>query len=122
MRCRISRNRHLGIENLTIICADFNRMRTRFQSNGGCHFLTIYFNPYICQPSRRYNKRNRIFRRRQNRRAVWIKPIIAASIGNLIKEIFRFHKVKGLFRSSILVLKASRNIFSFHEIIIFKNR
>ena len=122
MRCRISRNRHLGIENLTIICADFNRMRTRFQINRVCYFLTIHFNDYIRQLSRRYNKRNRIFQRRQNRRSVWIKPIIAASSSDFIKEILSFHISKRLCCTCFRMLTASRNIFRFDKIVVFKNR
>ena len=122
MSCCISRNRNIGIENLAIICIDFDSISTRFQINRVCYFLTIHFNDYIRQLGRCYDKRNRILRCRQKGRSIGIKSIIAASSSDFIKEIFRFHKDKGLFCSSILVLKASRNIFSFHEIIVFKNR
>ena len=122
MSCCISRNRNIEIENLVIICADFDSISTRFQINRVCYFLTIHFNDYIRQFSRCYDKRNCILRCRQKGRSIRIKSIIATSSSDFIKEIFRFHKVKGLFCSSILVLKASRDIFSFHEIIVFKNR
>ena len=122
MSCCISRNRNIGIENLAIICIDFDSISTRFQINRVCYYLTVHFDDYICQSSRCYNKRNCILRCRQKGRSIRIKSIIATSSSDFIKEIFRFHKVKGLFCSSILVLKASRDIFSFHEIIVFKNR
>ena len=122
MSCCISRNRNIEIENLAIICIDFDSISTRFQINRVCYFLTIRFNDYIRQLSRCYDKRNCILRCRQKGRSIRIKSIIATSSSDFIKEIFRFHKVKGLFCSSILVLKASRDIFSFHEIIVFKNR
>ena len=122
MSCCISRNRNIGIENRTIICADFDSISTRFQINWVCYFLTIHFNDYIRQLGGCYNKRNCILRCRQKGRSIRIKSIIAAGSSDFIKEIFRFHKVKGLFCSSVLVLKASSNIFSFHEIIVFKNR
>ena len=115
MSCCISRNRNIGIENLAIICADFDSISTRFQINRVCYFLTIHFNDYIRQFSRCYNKRNCIFRCRQKGRSIRIKSIIATSSSDFIKEIFRFHKVKGLFCSSILILKASRDIFRLHE-------
>ena len=122
MSCCISRNRNIGSENRTIICTDLNFVSACLQINGGCYFLTVHFNDYIRQLGRCYDKRNRILRCRQKGRSIGIKSIIAASSSDFIKEIFRFHKDKGLFCSSILVLKASRNIFSFHEIIVFKNR
>ena len=122
MSCCISRNRNIGIENLAIICIDFDSISTRFQINSVCYFLTVHLNDYIRQLGRCYNKRNRIFRCRQKGRSIRIKSIIAARSSDFIKEIFRFHRVKGLFCSSILILKASRDIFSFHEIIVFKNR
>ena len=122
MSCCISRNRNIEIENLAIICADFDSISTRFQINRVCYCLTVHFNDYICQIGRCYDKRNCILRCRQKGRSIRIKSIIAASSSDVIKEIFRFHKVKGLFCSSILVLRASLDIFSFHEIIVFKNR
>ena len=122
MSCCISRNRNIGIENLAIICADFDSISTRFQINRVCYFLTIHFNDYIRQFSRCYDKRNCILRCRQKGRSIRIKSIIAAGSSDFIKEIFCFHKVKGLCCSSILVLKASRDIFSFQKIIVFKNR
>ena len=64
----------------------------------------------------------RILVLRQERCASRIKSILATGSSDFIKEIFRFHKVKGLFCSSILILKASRDIFRLHEIIVFKNR
>ena len=122
MSCCISCNCNIGTENLTIIGADLDRISTRFQINRVCYFLTIHFNDYIRQFSRCYDKRNCILRCRQKGRSIRIKSIIAASSSDFIKEIFRFHKVEGLFCSSILILEASRDIFSFHEIIVFKNR
>ena len=122
MSCCISRNRNIGIENLAIICIDFDSISTRFQINRGCYYLTVHLNDYIRQLGRCYNKRNRIFRCRQKGRSIRIKLIIPASSSDFIKEIFRFHRVKGLFYSSILILKASREIFRLHEIIVFKNR
>ena len=122
MSCCISRNRNIWFENLTIICIDFDGISTRFQINRGCYFLTIHFNNYIRQLGRCYDKRNRILRCRQKGRSIGIKSIIAASSSNLIKELLSFHIFKGLCCSSILVLKASRDIFSFNEIIVFKSR
>ena len=122
MSCCISRNRNIEIENLAIICTDFDSISTRFQINRVCYFLTIHFNDYIRQLSRCYNKRNCIFRCWQEGRSIRIKSIIAAGSSDFIKEIFRFHKVKGLFCSSILILKANRDISSFQKIIVFKNR
>ena len=49
MSCRISRNRNIEIENLAIICIDFDSISTRFQINSVCYFLTIHFNDYIRQ-------------------------------------------------------------------------
>ena len=122
MSCCISRDRNIETEHLAIICTDFDSISTRFQINRVCYVLTIHFNDYICQLGRCYDKRNRILRCRQKGSSIRIKSIIAASSSDLIKEIFRFHIFKGLFCSSILVLKASRDIFSSHEMIIFKNR
>ena len=122
MRCCISRNRNIGIESLAIICADFDSISTRFQINRVCYFLTIHFNGYIRQFSRCYDKRNRIFRCRQKGRSIRINAIIAAGSSDIIKEPFRFHIIKGLCFSGIRVLKASRDIFSSHEIIVFKSR
>ena len=122
MSCCISRNRNIGIENLAIICADFDLISTCLQISGVCYYLTVHFDDYICKFSRCYNKRNCILRCRQKGCSIRIKSIIATRSNDFIKEIFRFHKVKGLFFSSILILKASRDIFSFHEIIVFKNR
>ena len=122
MSCCISRNRNIGSENRTIICTDLNFVSTCLQINRVCYFLTIHFNDYIRQLGGCYNKRNCILRCRQKGRSIRIKSIIAARSSDFIKEIFRFHKVKGLFCSSILVLKASRDISRFHEIIVFKNR
>ena len=122
MSCCVSCNCNIGTENLTIIGADLNFVSARLQINRACYFLTVHFNDYIRQHSRCYNKRNRIFRCRQKGRSIRIKSIIATSSSDFIKEIFRFHKVKGLFCSSILILKASRDIFCFQKIIVFKNR
>ena len=122
MSCCISCNCNIGTETLTIIGADLDRISTRFQIGRVCYCLTVHLNDYIRQLDRCYNKRNRIFRCRQKGRSIRIKSIIATSSSDFIKEIFRFHKVKGLFCSSILVLKASRDIFSFQKIIVFKNR
>ena len=122
MSCCISCNCNIGTENLTIIGADLDRISTRFQIGRVCYCLTVHLNDYIRQLDRCYNKRNRIFRCRQKGRSIRIKSIIATSSSDFIKEVFRFHKVKGLFCSSILILKASRDIFSFHKIIVFKNR
>ena len=122
MSCCISCNCNIGAENLTIIGADLDRISTRFQIGRVCYCLTVHLNDYIRQLGRCYNKRNRIFRCRQKGRSIRIKSIIATSSSDFIKEVFRFHKVKGLFCSSILILKASRDIFSFQKIIVFKNR
>ena len=122
MSCCISCNCNIGTENLTIIGADLDRISTRFQIGRVCYCLTVHLNDYIRQLDRCYNKRNRIFRCRQKGRSIRIKSIIATSSSDFIKEVFRFHKVKGLFCSSILILKASRDIFSFQKIIVFKNR
>ena len=114
----------MEIENPAIICADFDSISTRFQINRVCYCLTVHFNDYIRirQLSRCYDKRNCILRCRQKGRSIRIKSIIATSSSDFIKEIFRFHKVKGLFCSSFLALRASLDIFSFHEIIVCKNR
>ena len=122
MSCCVSCNCNIGTENLTIIGADLDRISTRFQIGRVCYCLTIHFNDYIRQFSRCYDKRNCILRCRQKGRSIRIKSIIATSSSDFIKEVFRFHKVKGLFCSSILILKASRDIFSFQKIIVFKNR
>ena len=121
MSCCISRNRNIEIENLAIICADFDSISTRFQINRVFYCLTVYLNDYIRQLGRCYNKRNRIFRCRQKGRSIRIKSIIAASSSDFIKEIFRFHIFKGLCCTCFRILTASSNIFCFNEIIVFKN-
>ena len=120
MSCCISRNRNIEIENLAIICTDFDSISTRFQINRVCYFLTIHFNDYIRQLSRCYNKRNCIFRCWQEGRSIRIKSIIAAGSSNLIKEILSFHIFKGLCCTCFRILTASSNIFCFNEIIVFK--
>ena len=122
VRCRISCNCNIRTENFAIIGADLDRISTRFQINRVCCFLTVHFNDYIRQPGRCCNKRNRIFRCRQSRETIRIKPIIATRCIDFLTEILGFHIFKSLFCSSIRVLKASRDIFRFHKIIVFKNR
>ena len=122
MSCCISRNRNIEIENLAIICIDFDSISTRFQINRVCYFLTIHFNDYIRQFSRCYDKRNCIFRCWQNRCSIGIKSIIAARSSDLLVEVLGFHIFKGLCYTCISILIASCNIFRFHEIIVFKNR
>ena len=52
MSCCISRNRNIEIENLAIICADFDSISTRFQINRVFYCLTVYLNDYIRQLGR----------------------------------------------------------------------
>ena len=122
MSCCISRNRNIGIENLAIICIDFDSISTRFQINSVCYFLTVHLNDYIRQLGRCYNKRNRIFRCRQKGRSIRIKSIIAARSSDLLVEVLGFHIFKGLCYTCISILIASCNIFLFNETVVFKSR